>query len=86
MTNRYARGRSVEGLAAVAAVLCAVSGDSACGNPWFRVGDLVRNVVGNLRPDHGERPRQVRDVVPQDDAMPGDRDAGRNDVGDETEP
>jgi hypothetical protein len=69
----------------VAAVMCAVSGDPACGNPWFRLGDLVRNVVGNLRAD-GERTRQVRDFVPEDDTVPGDRDAGRDDDGQRTEP
>ena len=90
MTNRYGRGRPVMRRCArgavVGAVLCAVAGDPACGNPWFRVGDVVRNVVGNLRADHGERARQVNDVVPQDDAIPGDRDTGREDRGPQIEP
>lgn len=90
MTNRYARGRSVTSTCArgavMAAVVCAVTGDPPCGNPWFRVGDFVRSVVGNLRIDHGERAREVRDSVPQNDAMPDDRDAGRDDAGQLPEP
>ena len=85
MTTRYAPGRTITSACArgavVAAAMCAVSGDPACGNPWFRIGDLVRNVVGDLRADHGERAREIRDAVPQDDAMPGDRDPGREDAG-----
>jgi hypothetical protein len=61
--------------AVLAALLCAGAADDRCGDPWFRVGDLLRDVVRHTRPDRRERALQIDDSRPPV-AIPADRDAG----------
>ena len=50
--------------AVLAALVCADSGDGPCGNSWYRVGDLLRNVVEHTRPDRREQPVHGDDSRP----------------------
>jgi hypothetical protein len=63
--------------------VCAAAGDVRSGDPWLRVGNLLRDVVRHVRSDHRERASRLDDSRPPvtipanpDTAPPSDRESG----------